>query len=293
MTYTDAPATARRRRENEFAAERHVYEPHRIGLPPLVPYVREAWRRRQFAYELARSTIRAQHLQTFFGQMWLLLNPLLLSVVYFILVDILRHGNRPPHYFVHLMACLFLFNFFSTTVTMAAKSVVKGGKLILNTAFPRSLLPLSSVLIGLRRFIPTLGIYAVVHVASGLPIGPHLLWAFPVAALLTLFTAGVAMLVSAAQVYFRDVSSFLPYLMRIWMYGSPVLYFYNEVPEHFRWLIDSNPLTPIMASWSDILYSGVAPSAGMMLWSAAWAAAAVAVGGLFFVSREREFAVRL
>jgi len=283
------PAT----RESEFASEHHVYEPHRIGLPPLVPYVREAWRRRQFAYELARTTLRAHHLQTAFGQLWLLLNPLLLSFVYFILVDILRHGNRPPNYFAHLMACLFAYTFFSSTLTLAAKSVVRGGRLILNTAFPRSLLPMSSVLIGLRRFVPTLGIYAIVHVVSGLPIGMHLLWALPVAALLTLFTAGMAMLVAAAEVYFRDVSSFLPYLLRIWMYGSPVLYFYDEVPDRFRWLIDSNPLTPTIAAWSEVLYSGSVPSAGLLLWSAAWGVAAVTVGGLFFVSREREFAVRL
>jgi teichoic acid transport system permease protein len=279
--------------DNEFETERHVYEPHRVGLPPLVPYVREAWRRRQFAYELARTTLRAQHLQTVFGQLWLVLNPLLLCLVYFLLVDILRHGNRPPHYFAHLMACLFAFNLFSSTMTLASKSVVRGGRLILNTAFPRSLLPMSSVLIGLRRFAPTMVIYAIVHVVSRLPIGPHLLWALPVLALLTVFTAGMALLVAAAQVYFRDVSSFLPYLLRIWMYATPVLYFINDVPDHVRWLIDINPLTPVIASWSEVLYNGHAPSAGMLLWAAASGVVAVVVGGLFFISREREFAVRL
>jgi teichoic acid transport system permease protein len=279
--------------DNEFETERHVYEPHRVGLPPLVPYVREAWRRRQFAYELARTTLRAQHLQTVFGQLWLVLNPLLLCLVYFLLVDILRHGNRPPHYFAHLMACLFAFNLFSSTMTLASKSVVRGGRLILNTAFPRSLLPLSSVLIGLRRFAPTMVIYAIVHVASGLPVGPQLLWALPVLALLTVFTTGMALLVAAAQVYFRDVSSFLPYLLRIWMYATPVLYFINDVPAHLRWLIDINPLTPVIGSWSEVLYVGHAPSAGMLLWAAASGVVAVVVGGLFFISREREFAVRL
>jgi teichoic acid transport system permease protein len=279
--------------DNEFETEHHVYEPHRIGLPPLVPYVREAWRRRHFAYELSRTTLRAQHLETVFGQLWLVLNPLLLCLVYFLLVDILRHGHRPPHYFAHLMACLFAFNLFSTTMTLASKSVVRGGRLILNTAFPRSLLPLSSVLIGLRRFVPTMGIYAIVHVVSGLPVGPHLLWALPVLALLTVFTTGMALLVAAAQVYFRDVSSFLPYLLRIWMYATPVLYFINDVPDHIRWLIDINPLTPVIASWSEVLYFGHAPSAGMLLWAAASGVVAVTVGGLFFISREREFAVRL
>jgi teichoic acid transport system permease protein len=283
----------RRGWDDALGPVRQVYEPHRIGVPPLRPYLHEVWRRRQFAYEMSRTTLRAQHFQTAFGQLWLLLNPVLLSLVYFLLVDILRNGHRPPHYFAHLMSALFAFHLVNGAVTQGAKSVVGGGRLVLNTAFPRSLLPLSSVLTALMRFFPTLAIYAVVHVASGLPIGPHLLWAVPIVALLTLFSAGVSMLVAAAQVYFRDVSSFLPYLMRIWLYGSPVLYFLYEVPDRLRWLIDLNPLTPLLGAWSDVLIGGHDPSAKFMAWGAGCALAALVVGGLIFVSREREFAVRL
>jgi teichoic acid transport system permease protein len=292
-TVQSAPPRPRHARQEEFNAERHVYEPHKIGLPPLGNYVREVWRRRQFAFEMSRTSLRAQHFQTAFGQLWLVLNPLLLSLVYFILVDILRHGNHQPHFFAHLMAGLFLFHFFSGAVTSGAKSVVGGGRLVLNTAFPRTLLPLSSVQTALLRFLPTLLIYAVVHVASGLPIGPELLWMIPIVALLAVFTAGFAMLVAAAQVYFRDVSAFLPYLMRIWMYGTPILYFYNEVPDRFQWLIDLNPLTPLFTAWSDVLIKGDGPDPIFLLWGAGWAAAALLIGGLFFISREREFAVRL
>ena len=98
---TSAPATRdgrlQRRGEDEFTAERHVYEPHKIGLPPLGPYIRELWRRRDFAREMARTTLQAQHFNTAFGQLWLVLNPLLLAGVYFVLVDILRGGASKPH----------------------------------------------------------------------------------------------------------------------------------------------------------------------------------------------------
>jgi teichoic acid transport system permease protein len=292
-TVPSAPPPPRHSRPEEFNAERHVYEPHRVGLPPLGNYLREVWRRRQFAYEMSRTSLRAQHFQTAFGQLWLILNPLLLSLVYFILVDILRHGNHRPHFFAHLLAGIFLFHFFSGAVVHGAKSVVGGGRLVLNTAFPRTLLPLSAVQTAVLRFLPTLLIYAVVHVASSLPIGPQLLWMLPIVAILTVFTAGFTLLVSAAQVYFRDVSAFLPYLMRIWMYGTPILYFYAEVPERFKWLIDLNPLTPLFTAWSDVLTLGISPPAHFLLWGAAWAIGALVAGGLFFISREREFAVRL
>jgi teichoic acid transport system permease protein len=285
-------AAPQRELEDEFG-ERHVYEPHRVGIPPLGSYLRELWRRRQFAYEMSRTSLRAQHFKTALGQLWLVLNPLLLTFVYFFLVSVLRDESRGATFFAHLMAGLFLFQFIHTSVTQGAKSVVNGGKLILNTAFPRTLLPLSSVITAFMRFLPTLGIYAVVHVIAGLPIGLHLLWAIPVLALVIVFAAGLAMLVAAAQVYFRDISSFLPYFLRIWMYASPVLYYVDEVPRHVRPIIEANPLTPLFAAWSDVLNRGLTPSAELLGWGAAWSAVVLAVGGLFFMSREREFAVRL
>ena len=94
-----------------------------------------------------------------------------------------------------------------------------GGRLILNTAFPRTLLPLSSVLTSFLRFLPCVLVYAVVHGIAGLPVGPQLLWVLPIFAIIASFATGVTMLVAAAQVYFRDVSSFLPYFNRIWLYA--------------------------------------------------------------------------
>ncbi len=289
MSSATAPPPAR---ENEYA-ESHVYEPHRVGLPPLRWYLRALWARRQFALQMSRTTLRAQHFKSGLGQLWLVLNPLLLTFVYFVLVSILREGSRGTEFFAHLMAGLFAFQLVSTSVTQGAKSVVNSGKLILNTAFPRVLLPISSVMTAFMRFLPTLTVYAVVHVIAGLPIGPHLLLVIPLLGLIVVFAAGIAMLVSAAQVYFRDVSSFLPYVMRIWLYGSPVLYYLHEVPERFRPIIDANPLTPLLGAWSEVINAGQTPDAGLWLWAGAWALASFLIGSLFFMSREREFAVRL
>ena len=291
---TISQGEARRRgREDEFTAERHVYEPHRIGLPPIAPYVRELWRRRHFAFELARTNLRAQHFNTALGQLWLVINPLLLAFIYFVLVEIVARGDRGPEFLAHLMAGLFAFYFVSGSVTQGARSVVGGGRLILNTAFPRTLLPLASVMTAFMRFLPTLAVYAVMHAVAGLAVGLHLLWAIAIFALLVVFASGVAMLVATAQVYFRDLSSFLPYLTRMWLYVSPVLYYAHEVPERFKPIIAANPLYPLLASLSDVVNKGEHPSAGLLLWGLAWAAGAFVVGALFFISREREFAVRL
>jgi teichoic acid transport system permease protein len=286
-------ATRPRHAPDDEFGERHVYEPHRVGLPPLGRYLGELWRRREFALELSRTTLRAQHFKTALGQIWLVVNPLMLALVYFILVSILRGGSRGAPFFAHLIAGLFAFRLVSNSVTKGAKSVVKGGRLILNTAFPRTLLPISSVMTSFMQFLPTMVVYAVIHVVAGLPVGPQLLWAIPIVVLLVVFATGVATFVSAAQVYFRDISSFLPYMTRIWLYASPVLYYVDEVPDRYKPLIYANPMTPLLGAWSDVLNKGHAPSADMMLAGAAWAFGALIVGMLFFISREREFAVRL
>jgi teichoic acid transport system permease protein len=280
------------RREDEFTGERHVFVPHATGLPPLRSYVHELWRRREFAFELARTKLREQNFDTAFGQLWLVLNPLLLALVYFILVDILRSSARPPGTFAHLVSCLFAFMLIHNAMTVGVKSVTKGGKLILNSAFPRILLPLSAVITAFMRFLPTMIIYIPIHIASGLPVNANTLWLAPVLAMLILLAAGLSMLVSAAQVYFRDLANFLPYLLRIWLYISPILYYAAEVPARYRWILDVNPLGGLLTAWSDAL-RGHAPAVGSLLPGLAWGIGLFVVASLFFLSREREFAVRL
>jgi teichoic acid transport system permease protein len=290
----ETPAQRRRRvREDDFTAVRHVYEPHRVGLPPAGSYLRELWRRREFAFELSRTNLRVQHFNTAFGQLWLVLNPLLLAGVYFILVDILRSGQRPEGYFAHLVVGIFAYYFISQSLQHGIRSVVSGGRLILNTAFPRALLPLSSVLNAFLRFLPTVIIYIPIHIAADRPFTVHMLWAIPLVGLMILIAAGLTMLVAAGQVYFRDLRNFLPYMTRVWLYATPILYFAYEVPERYEFLITLNPIGRLFTAWSDVIVLGVAPQASDLAIATAWALAIFAAGTLFFMSREREFAVRL
>jgi ABC-type polysaccharide/polyol phosphate export permease len=271
----------------------HVYEPHRVGLPPLRSYLRELWRRREFAFELSRTDLRALHFNTVFGQLWLILNPLLLTCVYFILVDILRRRTGGIEFFAHLMAALFVFHFVTDAIRQAVKSVTGGGRLILNTAFPRVMLPGASVITAFKRFLPTIAIFIPVYLLVGPTPGPELLWVLPVIALFGLIATGFAMLVAAGQVYFRDLKNFLNYGLRIWLYASPILYYASEIPDRYHFLLVLNPIAPLLAAWSDILDEGIAPAPGDLALGAAWGIVLFVAGALFFLSREREFAVRL
>lgn len=288
------PARGLRRRQDEFNTERQVYEPHRVGLPPIGPYLRELWRRREFAFELARTNMRAQHLDTVFGRVWLVINPLLLAAVYFVLIDIIRRGpSRGEDFLAHLIAGIFVYYFVSGAVREGARTVTRGGRLVLNTAFPRLLLPISSVIGNFLRFLPTLGVYAVIHLVTGMPITPELLLVVPLIVLFVGVATGLSMFVSTLQVYFRDLAQFLPYMLRLWLYLSPILYFADEVPDRYKVFVWLNPIGPLLDGWSDVLIRGEVPSLGVWAAGSAWAIGLILVGGLFFMSRERDFAVRL
>ena len=291
---------------------RQVFEPHRAGLPAVGPYARELWRRREFAVELSKSTMRAAQSMTFFGRLWLVLNPLLLALVYYLLVVVLTGGGSNAElgrgYFVYLVSGLFTFYFVAGSMSAGAASVVGGGKLIMNQAFPRLLLPFSAVRTAFRRFLPTLIVFLFFFTAfwwAGTraegPQALHFGWAqllgIPALGLIVVFSAGLAALFATLQVYFRDTTSFLPYFNRIWLYASPVLYtpemLVRRLPESLEPFVWLNPMYPLLGVWNEAVVEARVPSPSLWAGAVAWALIAIVGGSLFLMSREREFAVRL
>lgn len=271
-----------------------VFESKITGLPNLKGYFREFWRRREFALELSKSSLRAQQANTVIGRFWLVLNPLLLAGVYYFLVVILSGGaNKGPDYFAHLLGSLFLFYFISNCMTGGAGSVVGAGKLIMNASFPRLLLPVAAVRTAFYRFLPTLPIFIVAYVFSGAPFSFVQLLAIPSFIIILAFASGTAMIFAAAQVYFRDTATILPYAIRILLYISPVLYYPDQAQGVFQALAHINPLYSLLGTWSETLILGVNPPLSTWIQATMWALLTLIFGAWFYMSKEREFAVRL
>jgi ABC-type polysaccharide/polyol phosphate export permease len=295
VSTTSAPLTAREVERARQSTEVRVFEPHKVGLPPMGQYLKDMWARRSFANELSRAEMRAAQTNTFFGRLWLVINPLLLASVYFLLVGILSGSKLTAVQFAHLLVTLFAFYFVSNCVTGGATSVIKGAKLVMNQAFPRALLPMSAVRTAFRRFAPTLFVTVAVILIVRVPLRPATLMAIPAFLITMVFGAGLALFFGAIQVYFRDTSAFLPYFVRIWLYLSPVIWTAQDVAgKRFDLpIIKLNPLYPMMVSYNDALIRGQV--ADLWMWAAGigWALLALIGGGLYFISREREFSVRL
>ena len=269
-----------------------VYEPFKAGLPPMRAYLRSLWRRRAFISEFARSELREQNYGSVFGQLWLVLNPLLLSGVYFLLIYVIG-GTSDEIRFGHLTATLFLFYLIANSLTGGVKAITSGQRLILNTSFPRIMLPVSAVVVAIFKFLPTLAVAFTIHAILGLPYSWQMLWAFPVLALAILMGLGMAIMISCINVYFRDISSMLPYLTRSLLYLSPILYEASSISSSIKQFQIANPIFYLLDSWSRVMVHAEAPTMFAMLHTAIFALTIFIVGTYFFLSRERDFAVRL
>ncbi len=269
-----------------------VYEPFKAGLPPMRAYLRSLWHRRAFISEFARSELREQNFGSVFGQMWLVLNPLLLSGVYFLLIYVIG-GTSDAVRFGHLTATLFLFYLIANSLTGGVKAITSGQRLILNTSFPRVMLPISAVVVALFKFLPTLVVAFAIHAILGLPYSWQMLWALPVLAIAIVMALGMAILISCINVYFRDISSMLPYMTRSLLYLSPILYEASTISDHIKQYQVVNPIFYLLDSWSRVMVHAEAPTTFSLVHSALFALVIFVVGTYFFLSRERDFAVRL
>ena len=269
-----------------------TYLPFKAGLPPMGSYLRSLWKRRAFISEFARSELRGQNYGSVFGQLWLVLNPLLLSGVYFLLIFVIG-GSSDSTRFGHLTATLFLFYLVANSLTGGVKAITSGQRLILNTSFPRIMLPLSAVVIAFLKFLPTFIVSLVIHAILGQPFTWQMFWAIPVLAIALLLSTGLAILFSCINVYFRDISSMLPYMTRSLLYLSPVLYEASKVSDQIKKFEIANPLFYLLDAWSRVMVHAQAPTRDGMLHAFIFALAIFVVGTYFFLSRERDFAVRL
>ena len=272
-----------------------VYGPTRSKIPPMRRYLADIWRRRPFIWEMSRSDLKAEHYDTVFGQLWLLLNPLLMAAVWLLVREVIRPAGSAENrqdIVAHLIIGIFMFQYTAGLIGSGTNAIVSRKAMIMNSPIPRGIFPIVDLTKALVELGPTLLVYGVIHVMLGQPVTLQLLW-FPFfLATQTLFTFGLVLLLSAITVYFRDMANLTRYILRLWMFCSPILYTVAEIPPNMLWLLQLNPLFPFFAAYEDI-FDGVSPGIGLLLWSLAWAVGAFVVGSVVFLRKERDFAIWL
>jgi teichoic acid transport system permease protein len=287
----DGAASEPRVREGEDGVE-YVFGPSTRAMPDLRSYAVALWERRRFLTEMARADLKGARSSTVLGGLWSLLDPLFQAGIYYLVYTIIRSGSRPEEFLHILIAGIFLFQLSIAGLTEGGTSVRQAKHLMLNSAFPRALLPLTTVYKGILRIVPAIPVYAFFHVVLGAPTGWGLLLLPFIFALQVVFTTGMAMLAATAVVFFRDATNVLGYVARVLFFASPVIYPVAIIPDDIRVWLSWQPFFPLFASYQAI-FGGEVPGVGTILQIVAWATFFFLVGGWFFLRHERDFAIRL
>jgi teichoic acid transport system permease protein len=272
----------------------HVFEPHSVSMPPVRPYFHELWERRRFIVALAKADLKGARSSTIAGQLWGLLDPIFQAATYWFLITIVRggQGSNGGSFLTVLIAGVFLFNYSRIALNDGGRAVVKGKGLLLNSTFPRALLPLAMVYKGLLEMVPSAFIYAIIHILAGAPIGPGIVVLPLLFALQTALNIGMALIMATLTVYIRDMANLLTYITRILIFITPVIYPVSLLTPTMKSFLQWNPLFPLFAAYQQII-SGGTPSTSYVIQTAIWAALFLGVGVRVFLSHERAFALRL
>jgi teichoic acid transport system permease protein len=278
---------------NEYSNVEYVFEPHSSTLPDIREYVQALWARRQFMRELVRADLRTARARTVLGNIWNVLNPLFQAGIWFFLYSTLRRGGSDQVQFLPvLVANFFLFGLSMSALGEGGQSIRRGKGLMLNSTFPRALLPVATVYKSLRLFVAEACVLVVIFPLLGGTLGPGL-FVFPLLFTLQIvMNIGIALLVSTYVVLVPDGNNVVQYVNRILFFVTPVIYPVDLLPAAAKAILQWQPLFPIFASYQAILSGGV-PSPGMVALSVFWAGGLLVVGARAFLKREREFALHL
>jgi lipopolysaccharide transport system permease protein len=224
----------------------------------LLASLRQLLRYRALIAGLVARELRARYRGSVLGVFWSFVNPLLSLLIYTFVFTVVMPGVRPQTYepYALFMFCGILpWTWFSSSLLEASNVLIAGGNLIRKVLFPAEVLPLVTVLSGLVHFGLGLPILAAFLIYYRMPIEPVDLAWFPIIVLIQLvLTAGLALLVSALTVHFRDVRDLLQNLLTLWFFATPIIYPIWQAPPAVRRILNLNPLTHLMVSYQEVLF---------------------------------------
>lgn len=271
----------------------YVFEPHGSTQLPLREYVRDLWERRRFIQALAEAELRGSRSNTVIGELWGVLDPLIQGAVYWFVFSIIRgDAGRSTEYLTMVISGVFFFNFTRIALNDGGRAILKGKGLMLNSTFPRALLPLAAVYRGLLEFLPAIPVYVLFHLALRAPIGPGIAMLPLLFLLQVMIGTGLALLLSTAVVIVRDTSNLLNYIMRMLLFVTPVIYPVEQLTPTLQAILSINPFFAVFACYQTIIMGGV-PSFGLVVQAVGWAAVLLVVGTRTFRKYEHSFALYL
>lgn len=255
-------------------------------------HVRESHQYRDVLVQLVRQFLTLRYRRTLLGYVWTLVNPLLMMMVTAVVFSTLF--NLPlASYTVFLFAGMVPWTFFSMSVTQSCTSFIQNEGLIKKIYLPKIIFPMSLVVgMGVDSAMSMLALSVII-----LPFGGEFSFALlflPFAFLLLMvFAFGMAMLMSVATVFFRDLQYVINVLMQAWFFLTPVMYRHEALTGKVAWVVALNPMVYFIELFRAPVLRGELPSARALAISASVALLSVAIGFWTLHRQEKNIVFRL
>ncbi len=254
--------------------------------------VAELWRFRELFFTFAWRNIKLRYKQTALGIIWVLLQPLVTTVIFTIFFgNFAKIPSQGLPYPIFVLLGLVFWQFFSNSVSQSASSFIENEALVKKVYFPREIMPLSTIVTASIDFLISMAMLAVFFVYYQIVPTLGFLLLLPLATLITITTsAGLGLLLSSINIKYRDVRYVLPFFLQTLIFVTPVIYPLAIVRPSFQILLAINPMTGVIDSLRSTLSSGAVANPAMLAISFFSSLIILVIGLLYFRRTERFFA---
>jgi ABC-2 type transport system permease protein len=276
-------------------------------------YLKEVVSSRELLYNLTFREIRGQYKRTIIGQLWSLVNPLATMLVYTIVFAFILRVTPAPGdpsgldvFPVWLLCGLLPWTFFAGVVQSGMGTLIANAGLIQKVYFTRIVLPLSTVgSIGFN-WLFEMAVLVVVLMICGAWVLPWLPFVLLIMIILAVFATGFALILSVANVYFRDTQYLMGIVLQLWLYLTPIIYPISLIAHQSEnagplfgtgiTILDIyrlNPLERFVEVFRNLLYDNRWPQADDVWYCVSSAVIVLAIGLWVFRKNERGLAEAL
>ena len=225
------------------------------------------------------------------GVVWSFLNPLLLLLIYNFVFSVVLPASRSAsieHFPLFMFCGILPWTWFSSSLLESTNVLIASGALLRKVLFPAEVLPIVTVFAGFVHFCLGLPILLGFILYYQVPITSDIAWLPLIVADQLVLTLGLALLVSALTVHFRDLRDLLGNLLTLAFFATPIIYPLSQAPDWARRFLSLNPFTHLAVAYQEVLFRSGAFAETWRLSRATIAAAIVLVAGYFVFERLRD-----
>ena len=202
---------------------------------------------RSLIRELVTSDFKLRYQNSVLGYLWSLLRPLMLfGVLYVVFTKVVRVGNNVPHYPAYLLLGLVLWQFFVEATVGGMNAITGRGDLVRKVSIPKYIIVFSTTVSALVNFCLNLVVVVLFMLLGHVAFRESLLLLPFLIAELVLLCLGIAFLLSALFVKFKDLGHIWDVILQIMFYATPLIYSLSIVPHKYAKIIAISPLAQIV-----------------------------------------------